>query len=398
MKIAYYTTTILEHGGGLEKYFIESAHHISKLSGINADVITMDDHFTNKIVKMLEIFYLKKINKKQIYKERLEDIDKRLKPARYFKIHTMDSLKKILNNYDIVYSKNEILEAFILKFLIGYKNLPPVIFGCHTSTYYPTAVSIQSKLHNYLYSSFIYKFLTNGVKAFHVTNSSDEKNLRKLLPKKKVVKIYNPLHVNELSMLNRTHIYNFNWDGSKYNLLWINRLIEQKGVPELLWIIDFINNTKYRDKIVFNIIGDGDSNLSHEIIALKKKWGNINFFGYVQYKYLPSIYSRNNLFINTSRWEGFGLSLLEAQAFGMPAISFNIPGSQDIIKDKKTGFLVHGKTDFANKIIDMVKGNIKLNKTYIKKTAQSNFEEKMIYSRLVNFFAQVLNDNTDSIK
>ena len=42
MKIVFYMTTILEHGGGLEKYFIETAKELSEFPNIKVDVVTLD--------------------------------------------------------------------------------------------------------------------------------------------------------------------------------------------------------------------------------------------------------------------------------------------------------------------------------------------------------------------
>jgi len=390
MKIAYYATTILEHGGGLEKLFIESSRNMSKCEDVDADVVTMDNHFTEKIIKMLEFFYFKKINRRQIYKENLGDIRHRLGSARYYKIDTIDNLRKKLNSYDVIYSKNEILEAFILKFLIGYNKLPPIIFGCHTPMCYPSTISIQSKLHNFLYNGFIYKFLTDGIRVFHVTNTFDENNLHKLIPNKKIIKIYNPLQIKDFKKLSKQYVYNFNWDKSKFNILWAARLTEQKGLPELLWIIDSLNKTPYKNKIIFNIAGDGESSFKQEIGDLQIKWKNVNVFGYVQSKHMPSIYCNNDLFISTSRWEAFGLSLLEVQALGLPAISFDIPGPQDIVINNKTGFLVQNKYDYVEKIKKIVDKKIIFNKKGIIDTVGERFDAKIIYNELKKMFEQAL--------
>ncbi|WP_195927076.1 glycosyltransferase family 4 protein [Turicibacter sanguinis] len=48
-----------------------------------------------------------------------------------------------------------------------------------------------------------------------------------------------------------------------------------------------------------------------------------------------------SIFAFTSRYEGFGMVLLEAMSFGIPSVAFNCPsGPRDIIEDKKDGYLV----------------------------------------------------------
>ena len=395
MKIAFFTVLILECGGGLEKYFIETASKLAKMPSVKTDVVTMDDKFTINIVRLLHIFYMSfttKIDKKLIYKENTRSIRNNLGDARYFKVNSIANLRKKMQEYDLIYCKNEVLEAFVLKFLVGYKNLPPVIFGCHTPFYYPYAASLQSKLHNFLYNSFVYKFLASNARAFHVINAYDEKHLKKLLPEKKIARIYNPLDNHDCVKLSKKYKFSFKWDKTRFNILWAARLTEQKGVPELLWLIDYLNSNGYKDRVVFNIVGDGSEKLREDIKKSARKWDNVNFFGHVQFKYMSNIYSNNDLFISTSRWESFGLSLLEAQSFGLAAVSFDIPGSQDIILDKKTGFLVNEKDEFAKKIITILLNPKIFKSNTIKKVIQDKFNPKKIYNQLWKTFLE-LNNN-----
>lgn len=52
-------------------------------------------------------------------------------------------------------------------------------------------------------------------------------------------------------------------------------------------------------------------------------------------------YTDGSLFIMTSRFEGFGLVLIEAMQCGLPCIAFDCPyGPSEIIEDDKTGFLI----------------------------------------------------------
>ncbi len=58
-------------------------------------------------------------------------------------------------------------------------------------------------------------------------------------------------------------------------------------------------------------------------------------------KDIEKIYKTASFFAFTSRFEGFGLVLVEAMSYGIPCIAFDCPsGPRDIIINKKNGYLV----------------------------------------------------------
>lgn len=384
MKIAYFIVgAISKKSGGCEKYFIESVENLSKFKNIQVDLIAIDDDFSHKVNKLISFYYFTERSPKNCRASIIE-IKEKIGEANYYKCSSLRNLQKKLNEYDVIYSKNEILEAFFLKFLIGYKNLPSIISGCHTPIYYPITKSVQSKLHNILYNGFVYKFLASGVKKFHVINSFDEKQFKKIFPQKEIIKIYNPFDFNEFIQKAEKYKFNFSWNKSKFNILWTGKLTEQKGINDLIKIINEINKTEYKNKIVWNIAGEGKEKQKIKILDLEKKWDNINYFGYVENKYIASIYKASNLFISTSKWEGFPYNLLEAQSFGLPVISYNINGCNDIIEDNKNGFLVNNLEQFKDRILFFIKGS-KL-ETDIAKFIRYKFNKNSIYKDLINMF------------
>lgn len=94
-----------------------------------------------------------------------------------------------------------------------------------------------------------------------------------------------------------------------------------------------------------------------DLQALAQREGiadNVIFGDYVAADELATIYSNARVIVNTSRSEGFGLTLVEAQAYGLPSVAYDVNyGPADIIQDGKNGYLVKSDAtkDLADKIL-----------------------------------------------
>jgi glycosyltransferase involved in cell wall biosynthesis len=383
VKIAFYVTQLLEHGGGLEKYFIETARELRQRPGIHADVFTMDDAFNLKFGRWHSLYFCRRFDPRIMYKEPLEAIRRNLGAANYFKARSLRHLAEELNGYDVIYSRNEITEAFFLNRL-GYQRLPPVIFGCHTQHYYPIARSFHARLHNFLYTSWLYNRWARGVAGFHVINQFTFDLLRRQFPGKPIWKILHPFDAVEFDRRATLTPPDPTFDKARFHIVWVGRLTEQKGVAELVRLMDELNPT-LGERVAWHICGEGE--LRPLVEAAASRWQNVTVHGYLAHHLMPGLLRQCDLFISTSRWEAYPYNLLEAQAVGLPAITFNICGCADILDQGVNGFLVESLDAFKAKVSDFVAGQ-RL-PTDVAAHLRAKINVPRIYDDLVRMFEEV---------
>ncbi len=339
----------------MEKYFIDVTSELAnRYPYVDIDIVTNSDRFSERLLVVLSAFYFKRLKKSDLYKCTYDQICQRLSErVTYRKSPSLFKLRSILRSYDVVYSKNEILDALILRIFVG-KGIRSLIYGCHTALAYPEGMSIQSRIHNFLYLGRFYKMLTKNATLVHVMNMADVRLLKNF--GKKVYYIPYPFDVEAYKKmpLALPREQTAETSGDDYTIVWIGRLTEQKGVAELLHLIETTRKGLLPKRVRWKIYGDGC--LKRYVEMISESGDDVEYFGWVSSADIATALACADLFVSTSKWETFGYTIIEAISLSIPVISFDIPGPQDIIIDGVNGFLVNDVDDFCTKIFQLVRG------------------------------------------
>lgn len=379
MKIVFFTYLLLEYGGGVSTYFTTVASGLkNKYSNNEITILTFD----KKLLYLILFIYSLYFTKKSDYNFKKET--SKLKDVHYQKLNNIFSVIKTFKENDVLYTTNNLLELIVLKIVSFFTRLPPVIVGFHIPIQYYQTPSLQSRLHNIIYSSKEYTYLLRNAQVFHVINQHDYRLLKQLFPAKKIHLVYNPVLI-EKAIKTPRHLSKLN--RKKINLLWLGRITEQKGVIDLKQLISKINMTSLKDKIIWNIVGSGD--MEYDVKTLAKQHKNVSYYGYIENKFTHYFYKNSDIFISTSKWESFPYTILEAQFFGLPVICYDIPGNRDIVENQKTGYIVNSIEEFQKKILYCIKKNT-FQKQYIKKVFKQKFDNKILYKKTFTFLKSVV--------
>ena len=137
-------------------------------------------------------------------------------------------------------------------------------------------------------------------------------------------------------------------------VIFVGRLNEQKGLEYLVKTWEHVHQ-KHKDWIL-QIYGDGDQrDLLHHLIREAKMEDTV--IVNQPTRQIMDRYLESSIFLLTSRFEGFGMVLIEAMACGVPVVSFDCPwGPADIIKNGEDGFLVGylNTIEAAEKVVQLI--------------------------------------------
>lgn len=130
-------------------------------------------------------------------------------------------------------------------------------------------------------------------------------------------------------------------DDCKVELLFLGRIdIPHKGLDVLIQAIKYLNNHNKTADLHFSFFGIGNK---VDMEYLKQEMAQIGdvatYYGAVYGADKQQVFSDADIFIHTSRYEGFPMAILEALSFGLPCIISPMTNVSDIILSSDCGWI-----------------------------------------------------------
>ena len=121
---------------------------------------------------------------------------------------------------------------------------------------------------------------------------------------------------------------------------YVGRLSYEKGIDVLFAAFDQIQQRQVNNDFFLVIVGEGNEKKLLELRYEKKKWWeNVLFVGKQSWEDTMRYFAVMDAVIVPSRFEGFGLSAIEAMAASKPVIAAGTGGLNDIINHNVNGIL-----------------------------------------------------------
>ena len=117
------------------------------------------------------------------------------------------------------------------------------------------------------------------------------------------------------------------------------RLVKQQKRADLL--VDLIACLEQRKMdYVFQIAGEGECEaIISDYIAKNKLVGKVQLLGRLPKENMNQFWSKQDVFVNVSEYEGTSLSMLEAMFYGCVPVVTDVSGAREFIADGKNGYI-----------------------------------------------------------
>jgi len=313
MRLLYVANT-LSGAGGLQRILLLKAGYLAENMGYDVTIIT------TRYKPEEDIFY--HVSSKLKFTA--------LKPDKANGLSYLTSYVKLLSNNinalnpDVVIMCDNGLKSFLLPFILNKKF--KLVYERHVTKFIENKAK-TFRLLSATFNKLVYKFMDYSAAKFDkfIVVTQQGKNE---WGSKNLAVIPNPLWFSSdvvSSLTNKRviavgrHAYEKGYD--RMFAAWKQVV---KKYPE--WTLDIY----------------GDNNPEYDIRQLARDVGvdkNVNFIPST--KNIIDAYLESSICVMTSRYEGFGMVLLEAMACGVPCVAFNCPvGPSDIISNTIDGVLV----------------------------------------------------------
>jgi glycosyltransferase involved in cell wall biosynthesis len=230
-----------------------------------------------------------------------------------------------------------------------------------------SAIPVKNTFFNrYLFSKVVTNVLANSF----ATRQTVLQNNPALIDPEKIKVIYNGLKLNEYENVPEMDIRS---ESDELIIGSIGRMVEQKNQKDLIVLAAKLKEMKIACKVL--IVGDG--NMREELEQRRMELNveeEVEFLGYQQdvRAFLQTI----DIFVLTSKWEGFGYVLAEAMCYKKPVLGYDLSSNPELIEHGKNGLLIpaFNTIRLAREVMKLSKDQLRINQM-----GKSGFE--MVHAR-----------------
>jgi len=266
-----------------------------------------------------------------------------------FKIKNIKAIKQLKNiidkeNFEIIHCHTP-MGSVVTRFAAkeARKNGTKVIYTAHGFHFYK-----GSSLINWLLFYPVEKYLSKYTDTIITINKEDYSLAKKKFKKTNVeyvpgvgidIERFNvDLTEKEKNNLKKK----LNLSKNDFVLTCVARLDRNKNQSFLIDVVE--NLIKEYNDIHLLLVGNDELNgLYQQMVKDKKIENNVHFLG--RREDIPQILSISNVVLSASKREGLPVNIIEAFASGLPVVTLNCRGMDDLVENEKNGYLIYSNNN-----------------------------------------------------
>ncbi len=376
-----------KHGGPIESVYLLNNALISK--GAKVDIITTNSGLRNR--KDISLYSWQEISGTRI---------------KYFPYYFLENytfspalfleILKIINNYELVHI-TAIWNFPVLAGSLGslFYKIPCIISP--RGSLYQDAINIKSRNFKRLYFYLIANHYLDKANAVHFTTEDEKNNVANFIKlTNKTYVIPNGLDLSIFKSLPEKGSFKKKYPvlSNKNYILFLGRIAKNKGLDIL--VESFRELTKNNKDLFWVVVGGDEEGYKTILTQQLKNYGLLDktlFTGMLTGREKLSAFIDAEIFVLSSHFENFGMSVVEAMLCGTPVVISNKVGIYKEIQDNKAGIVVNLTPESLYAGIKTLIENPALSldiANHAKKLAEEKYDVNKTADMMINAYQDII--------
>ena len=391
MKICLVNALFHPFSGGVEKHMLELSRELANL-GVDVSVLTarIDGTPSFELIDGVKIYRIPCISLKVpgLYPPPLV-----ISPLFYGHLKKLDRDQ----HFDIIHLENRFFVDFDTAALYAKIHNKPFMMTIHNAR--PVGISLPITVFGTAYDLLIGRWpfvLADRIVAVSEWVKYDIAKYH--IDEEKIVPVHNGINVSSFKATDAMNVREKYGIGRGPMLLFVGRMITQKGVPYLIEAMPLILKEHPDTKLL--LIGRGST-----LASLKKKVSamglenSVIFSGYMSEESLKEAYGTCDIFVLPSVWEVLPIAILEAMSSSKPIVCTDAGGNKELVVDGLNGHVVPMRDPAAlaqkvNALISDPEAMARMGKAS-RRRAEEEFDWKLIAAQTIKVYEGLLKERAE---
>lgn len=264
------------------------------------------------------------------------------------------ALKQTTSDFDLVHAHGYHHTAALVSCHYAKKFNTPFLLTAHDLTISSSLPADAQNIYKLYERTFGRFMIRNSAGLIALTDDQAKQYVERGADPKNISVIPNGIELEKYEQRNlrRDELNRYGLSQDDKILLFVGRLIERKGVQDIISILPQILESYPETRLVITGEDYGYKRQLEDLAAQYNLEAKITFTGAVSEQELVKLYRLASIFILPSRMEGFGIALLEAMASGTLCIAYSLPSVRQVIENGVNGVLVNHKSELLASVLN----------------------------------------------